>query len=246
MEDTVQGLQQMSNIKHKKNVIQYPRFTKLITTDLMEKYKSIPKRLEEDYQTIKDDNPLRKRKGKQAVKESSSPKKSLKIKIRQLKPTSTTHLPPSDDQERDDLIEATQLSLALDKTAKVYKEQQNVAAVENDDDFSDSLKLGSYKENPSKNDNDDEKKDGKKDDDDNDDDDNHDDHALIRTRVTGSSEIRTEKMQTPIPSPLRSPRTDLSSDRANNQELTVFVTSTPTVSSQDRPKPISRRYTHIP
>ncbi|GKF40775.1 hypothetical protein Tco_0124117 [Tanacetum coccineum] len=68
-----------------------------------------------------------------------------------------------------------------------------------DDNFSDSLKLGSYKENPSKNDNDD--------------DDNHDDHALIRTRVTGSSEIRTEKMQTPIPSPLRSPRTDLSSDR---------------------------------
>ncbi|GJW23525.1 retrovirus-related pol polyprotein from transposon TNT 1-94 [Tanacetum coccineum] len=36
----------------------------------------------------------------------------------------------NDDQERDDIIEATQLSLTFDKIAKVYKEQQNVVAVE--------------------------------------------------------------------------------------------------------------------
>ncbi|GKC27869.1 hypothetical protein Tco_1035163, partial [Tanacetum coccineum] len=71
-----------------------------------------------------------------------------------------------------------------------------------DEDALDRLELGSHKENSEKND-DDKKKDDKKDDDvDNDD----DDHALIRTRVTGSSEIRTEKMQTPISSPPKSPR----------------------------------------
>ncbi|GKE28053.1 hypothetical protein Tco_1443437 [Tanacetum coccineum] len=140
----------------------------------------------------------RKRKGKQVARESSSPKPSLKLSIKQHKPTFTTPLPPNDDQERDDIIEATQLSLALDKTAKLYR-----------------IEPESHKENPKKNDVD-KKKDDKKDD--NDDDDN-DDLALIRTRVTGSSEIRREKMQTPIPSPPRSPRTDLSSDKAINQEL---------------------------
>nr|GEU62811.1 hypothetical protein [Tanacetum cinerariifolium] len=39
----------------KKDVIQYPRFTKLIIVDLMPKFDSIPKRLEEDYYSIKDD-----------------------------------------------------------------------------------------------------------------------------------------------------------------------------------------------
>ncbi|GKA07730.1 reverse transcriptase domain-containing protein [Tanacetum coccineum] len=42
----------------KKDVIQYPRFTKLIIVDLMKKYSSIPQRLEEDYHSIKDDIPL--------------------------------------------------------------------------------------------------------------------------------------------------------------------------------------------
>ncbi|GJZ18963.1 hypothetical protein Tco_0555553 [Tanacetum coccineum] len=245
-------------VQQKNNVIQYPRLTKLIIVDLMEKFESIPKRLEEDYHTIKDDILLvnvytigevtvrgmlitddlltdairdthaykdyvkkfertRKRKGKQAAGESSSPKPSLKIRIKQQKPTSITPLPPSDDQERDDIIEATQLSLALDKITKVYEEQQNMATVEkkmldedveklvdgeeeydgidcvdtvilSDEDALDRLELGSHKENPEKND-DDKKKDDKKDDDDDNDD---DDHALIRTRVTGSSEIRTE------------------------------------------------------
>ncbi|GJW03316.1 ribonuclease H-like domain-containing protein [Tanacetum coccineum] len=52
-----------------------------------------------------------------------------------------------------------------------------------------------------------------------DDDDDHDDHTLIRIQVMGSSEITTKKMQTPIPSPPRSHKTDLSSDKENDQEL---------------------------
>ncbi|GJS96905.1 hypothetical protein Tco_0803873 [Tanacetum coccineum] len=42
-------------VMQKKNAIQYPHFTKLIIADLMEKYESIPKRLEEEYHTIKND-----------------------------------------------------------------------------------------------------------------------------------------------------------------------------------------------
>nr|GEU48795.1 hypothetical protein [Tanacetum cinerariifolium] len=39
----------------KKDAIQYPHFTKLIITNLMKKFPSIPQRLDEDYHTIKDD-----------------------------------------------------------------------------------------------------------------------------------------------------------------------------------------------
>ncbi|GJT17195.1 hypothetical protein Tco_0875901 [Tanacetum coccineum] len=42
----------------KKNVIQYPRFTKLIIAYLMKKYPSISSRLEEDYHSIKYDIPF--------------------------------------------------------------------------------------------------------------------------------------------------------------------------------------------
>nr|GEU64674.1 hypothetical protein [Tanacetum cinerariifolium] len=45
----------MNYVSHKKDVIQYPRFTKLIIADLMEKFPSNPLRIEEDYHSIKDD-----------------------------------------------------------------------------------------------------------------------------------------------------------------------------------------------
>nr|GEW47006.1 hypothetical protein [Tanacetum cinerariifolium] len=66
-------------------------------------YEFIHKRLEEEYHTINDDTLMKKS-------------------------TPTTPLPLSDNIERDDIIEATQLSLAVAKN-KVYEEQQNVAAV---------------------------------------------------------------------------------------------------------------------
>ncbi|GKC10603.1 hypothetical protein Tco_1007385, partial [Tanacetum coccineum] len=46
------------DVDKNKDVIHYPRFTKLIIPDLMKKYPSIPPRLEEDYHSIKDDIPL--------------------------------------------------------------------------------------------------------------------------------------------------------------------------------------------
>ncbi|GJT89536.1 hypothetical protein Tco_1078381 [Tanacetum coccineum] len=45
----------MNNVFQKKDVIQYPRFTKLIIADLMKKYPSISPKLDEDYHSIKDD-----------------------------------------------------------------------------------------------------------------------------------------------------------------------------------------------
>ncbi|GJT89284.1 hypothetical protein Tco_1071001 [Tanacetum coccineum] len=48
----------MNCVSQKKDVIDYPRFTKLIIADLMKKFPSIPPRLKEDYHSIKDDIPL--------------------------------------------------------------------------------------------------------------------------------------------------------------------------------------------
>ncbi|GJX61647.1 hypothetical protein Tco_0294547 [Tanacetum coccineum] len=226
------------------------------------------------------DDVVQKKKRKRAAGGTSSPIPSLKIRVRQQMPIFTTPIPPlSDDRERDEIHEATQLSLALHKAAKLAEEQENVAAVEeqllkevvekifegedkesyanefadlvflNEEDSSTMIEPGSHKENPETVDDDDEKKkDHKKDDDDDDDNDDHNDHALIRTRRTGSSKVRTEKMQTPIPSPPRSPRKDLYSDKAITKELVVSVTSTPTpaTSSQRRAKLISKKYSHIP
>nr|GEX91457.1 hypothetical protein [Tanacetum cinerariifolium] len=129
----------------KKNVITYPRFTKLIIVDLIKKYLSIPKRLDEDYHSITDDIPLvsvystgnvsfrgmlipnefltdrsvplmiirrthrttpsirrsptltaspRKKKRKKVSREKSSPRKSLKVTIKQ------KHVVKSDTDER--------------------------------------------------------------------------------------------------------------------------------------------------
>ncbi|GJV08213.1 hypothetical protein Tco_1345869 [Tanacetum coccineum] len=48
----------MNNVFQKKEAIQYPRFIKLIIVYLMMKFPNIPKRLEEDYHSIKDDVPF--------------------------------------------------------------------------------------------------------------------------------------------------------------------------------------------
>nr|GEU45246.1 putative RNA-directed DNA polymerase, eukaryota, reverse transcriptase zinc-binding domain protein [Tanacetum cinerariifolium] len=49
----------------------------------------------------------------------------------------------------------------------------------------------------------------------------------------GSLKIRTEKMQTPIPTPTRSSRKDLSSDKTNFKELTTTVSPTTATTSKD-------------
>ncbi|GKF39631.1 hypothetical protein Tco_0119692, partial [Tanacetum coccineum] len=48
----------INDVFQKKEVIQYPRFIKLIIADLIKKFSNNPKRLEEDYHYIKDNVPL--------------------------------------------------------------------------------------------------------------------------------------------------------------------------------------------
>ncbi|GJW31723.1 hypothetical protein Tco_0051755 [Tanacetum coccineum] len=59
----------------------------------------------------------RKKKRKQVAEETSSPRKLLKVTIRQQKQRTPPIPPPSDDRERDEIAEATLLSLALLKIA---------------------------------------------------------------------------------------------------------------------------------
>ncbi|GKC29179.1 hypothetical protein Tco_1036473, partial [Tanacetum coccineum] len=65
---------------------------------------------------------------------------------------------------------------------------------------------------------------------------------------TGSLETRTEEMQTPIPTPPRSPRINLSSDKNITQELTDIVpllTATTFKTSHSKQR-TSRMYSHLP
>ncbi|GJQ89152.1 hypothetical protein Tco_0000291 [Tanacetum coccineum] len=102
----------MNNVFSKKESIQYPRFIKLIITDLMKKFPNIPKRLEEDYHSIKDDVPLIRetddfkeyetvfmKKRKKIAGEYSSPQQSLKITIKQKQTVE------KDDDDSEDMIE---------------------------------------------------------------------------------------------------------------------------------------------
>ncbi|GJS10510.1 retrovirus-related pol polyprotein from transposon TNT 1-94 [Tanacetum coccineum] len=73
---------------------------------------------------------VRKKKRKKVVKETSSPRKSLKVTIKQKKQSTNPIPPPSDDRERDEIAEAILLSLALHKTAIAIEAQENVAKVQ--------------------------------------------------------------------------------------------------------------------
>ncbi|GKB75759.1 hypothetical protein Tco_0942654, partial [Tanacetum coccineum] len=197
--------------KQKKNVIQYPLFTKLIITNLIEKYELIPKRLKEDFHTIKDDTML-----VNAYKDYVE--KFERVEVPMIQPElieSTQGMHRTPRATRIPNLDVVQTRKRKDKTAKVYEAQQNLAAVkenvleENMDKIvegEDDLDGTEFADT----------KDDKKIDDD---DDDHNDHTLIKIQVTGSSEITTKKIQTPIPSPPRSHRTDLSSDKENDQEL---------------------------
>ncbi|GJY97198.1 hypothetical protein Tco_0514108 [Tanacetum coccineum] len=73
---------------------------------------------------------IQKKKRKQIVGEISTPRKSLKVTIKQKKPSTTLVPPPGDDQERDDMAEATLLSLTLHKTALAAEARENIVKVQ--------------------------------------------------------------------------------------------------------------------
>ncbi|GKC43701.1 hypothetical protein Tco_1061423 [Tanacetum coccineum] len=144
-------------------------------------------RLEEDYHSIKDDIPL--------------------VSVYTTRNVTVKGMLIPDDLLID-AIRETQDTLRATKTPnqavvdEVVSRRRNENMIAGEQVHSDPISQGGGK------------KDDKKDDDDDDDDDDHTDHASIRTQLTGSSEIRIEKMPTLIPSPPRSPKKDLSSDKA--------------------------------
>ncbi|GKB34419.1 hypothetical protein Tco_0879361 [Tanacetum coccineum] len=167
-----------------------------------------------------------KKKRKKVVGETSSLRKSLKVTIKQKRQSTTLISSPSDDQEWDDIAEATILSLTLHKTAIAIEAQENVAKAQEKLEEAEIAKMVKGDEDEESyasefadsmlNDDDDDFDDNKDDDGKKDD----TDHTLVRTQETGSMETRKEKMQTPIPSPNGSLKKNLFSAKTLSQELT--------------------------
>ncbi|GKA59323.1 hypothetical protein Tco_0758636, partial [Tanacetum coccineum] len=125
-------------------------YAALLWWDFMNnKFPNIPKRLEEDYHSIRDNVPLEIRemndfneyetvfmkdayrsaspheskKRKQTAGESSS----RRIIVKKKKQSTPSIPPPGDDRERDEMAEATLLSLTLHKTALDAEAKENIA-----------------------------------------------------------------------------------------------------------------------
>ncbi|GKC02624.1 hypothetical protein Tco_0994234, partial [Tanacetum coccineum] len=129
-----------------------------------------------------------------------------------------------------------------------YASEFTNSMLNDDDDSSTRIEHGRHKENPKVVDDDDvtKMKDNKKDEDDKKDDDvekmgdaaeekdnaDHIDQTLVGTHVTGSMETRNEQMQIPIPTPNRSPRKDVSSDKRIFDKLTAIVSPTTATTSK--------------
>ncbi|GKA61241.1 hypothetical protein Tco_0760648, partial [Tanacetum coccineum] len=195
------------------------------------KYPSISLRLEEDYHSIKDDIPLEIR-ATDDYKEYESMFVSVVVPIVSTQGTHRTtpraHRTPTltiaspQGKKRKQSVGETS---SPQKSLKVTIKQKQVVE--------DRIEPRSHKEYPKVVDDDDENKEEKKDEKKDDD--------------MGSLENGTEKMQTPIPTTSRSPRTNLSLDKNIDQELTVTVSpSTATTSKYPHKKRrISSKYSHL-
>ncbi|GJT20684.1 hypothetical protein Tco_0890621 [Tanacetum coccineum] len=172
-----------------------------------------------------------KKKMKQVARETSSPRKSLKVTIRQHTQKTPPIPHPSDDREMDEIIEAALLSLALHKTVIAIKAQENVAKVQEKLEEEEITKMIECEEIDDDDDDDKTKKEKKYDK--KDDDKVNDDE---KTDETGSMETRKEKMQTQIPSPTRSLRKSLSSDKTLSQELMKNVSQSAATTSRVKQK----------
>nr|GEX05534.1 hypothetical protein [Tanacetum cinerariifolium] len=120
------------------------------------------------------------------------------------------------------------------KNVESYADKFAASMIYNDiDDFEIKIEPGSHKEHLEFVDDDDDNEEDKK--------------NKKKDNEMCSLEIRTEKMQTPIPIPPRSSRIMLSSDKNINHELTVTVSPSTTTSSKDPHKKryISNKYSHL-
>ncbi|GJQ92327.1 hypothetical protein Tco_0003466 [Tanacetum coccineum] len=135
-----------------------------------------------------------------------------------------------------------------EKDEESYASEFSNSMFNNDDDSCTKIEPESHKENPEVVDddevNDKEKQDEKKDEDAKKTDDiakvkdnaDYTNHSLVGTYATGSMETRNEQMQTPIPTPNRSHRKDLSLDKTISEELTAPVSPTTATTSKSKSK----------
>ncbi|GJX96495.1 hypothetical protein Tco_0352293 [Tanacetum coccineum] len=138
-----QGVVDKVSAFYTKNLAQpWQTMFKLSIADLMKKFPNIPKRLEEDYHSIKDDVPLiretddfkeyetvfkkESKKRKQTAGESSS----RRVIIKKKKQSTPSIPPPGDDRERDEMAEAIILSLTLHESALDAEAKENIAKVQ--------------------------------------------------------------------------------------------------------------------
>ncbi|GKC78450.1 hypothetical protein Tco_1129224 [Tanacetum coccineum] len=123
----------------------------------------------------------KKKKGK-VVRETSEPRKSIRIKLTTKIPDSTTPYPTYSEIKYEHLTKAQQVSLVVAVSAKEAEEKENIASVEKaimakEEDPDTRLEPESHKESPEE----------KNDDDiDENDDDHHNDDALIRRKKKGN------------------------------------------------------------
>ncbi|GJY36938.1 hypothetical protein Tco_0422316 [Tanacetum coccineum] len=205
-------------VQQKKNVIQYPRFTKLIIVDLLKKYPFISPRVKEDYHSIKDDILLVSvyTTGNVAVQGMLIPDALLTEEIRatdDYKEYETVFVNVVVPMNQPQPVFSTQgmhrskpsvhrtptLTSASPQAKKRKQSAREISLPQK------SLKItikqnqdrpGSHKEHPKIIDDDEEEKKDEKE---------GDEMDIL--------EIRTEKMQTPIPTTSRSPRINLSLDK---------------------------------
>ncbi|GJZ43520.1 hypothetical protein Tco_0590775 [Tanacetum coccineum] len=129
-----------------------------------------------------------------------------------------------------------------EKDEELYASEFSNSMFNNDDDSGTKIEPESHKENPEVVD-DNEVKDNA----------DYTNHSLVGTYATGSMETRNEQMQTPIPTPNRSHRKDLSSGKTISEELTapestdtVSLSTATTSKYPQKERHISSKYNHIP
>ncbi|GKB13626.1 hypothetical protein Tco_0847549 [Tanacetum coccineum] len=196
-------------------------------------------------------SPQESKKRKQTAGESSS----RRIIIKKKKQNTPSIPPPGDDKERDEMAEATILSLTLHKTALDAKAKENIAKVQEmlaheeidklvDSDEDDESSASAFADTVLNDNNDDtgsklttgsHKEHPKHVSDDNEKkkkDEEVEKENEVVVDMSGSHEIRKEQKQTSIPSTIRSPRNDLSSGKTISEEFTDTVTPTTATSSK--------------
>ncbi|GKA94378.1 hypothetical protein Tco_0816416 [Tanacetum coccineum] len=199
------------------------------------------------------------KKRKHSAIETSSPRKSLKATLLSL----TLHKTALDAEAQENVVKVQEKleEEEIEKMVEGEEDEESYASEfayfmfndDDDDDFGTRIEPGSHKVNPEVVDddevNDKEKQDEKKDDDaekmddaaEKKDNDDHTYHALVGTHATGSMETRKEQMQTPIPTPTRSPRKDLSLDKIIYEEFMANVSPTTASTSKVSSKSKSNR-----